>query len=1052
VHPLRCECHAARGYGIIELSELASRFTGFKQSYLPRITLSDHLQAPLKHSSLPDDFRDTLHSTGFEGDIRTDTASRLLYSTDASIYQVEPLGVVIPSSQDDLALAVEVCSQNQIPILARGSGSSLAGQAVGQAVILDCSKHLNRLIELDPEQQTATVEPGYILSNLNRAAAGYGLQFGPDPASADRASMGGSIANNASGSHSILYGMAADHILAADVLLADGTQARFQAEQVKQLEKSLPGMERNNPTLANIYRTALRIRQENIPLLKKRWPKTWRRASGYSLNYLVPFSPSAPPRWYGTAEARPYPPLAPGDLNLATLLAGSEGTLAVIQNLKVRLVALPKHTILAVLAYASIAEACEAVPEILDRQPTAVELIPQSLIELARSIPAYASQVSFVQGNPAALLVVEFSGENPEFLIEQARNLRADVLLAVTAKQQQQVWSVRKVGLGLLQARHGEPKPIGFIEDLAVPVEKLGLFIRSMDQILADHSTTGEIYAHASAGCLHIRPILNIKDRQGVEAMRSIANQAVALTIRLGGSVSGEHGDGLARSEWMQDLYGPEILQLFREVKEAADPNYLLNPGKIVWPEGSSPPRMDVNLRYGEGYQAVPWTSVLDFSTKAGLDGAIEQCNGAGVCRKSDGVMCPSFQVTGEEMHSTRGRANLLRAMISGQFPDRETAERTVYEAIDLCLACKGCQAECPSNVDVAKLRYEFLQYYYSDQASTRHYRRLRDYLFGYIDRMARLGYRFAPLINGLTQSTVVRQLGARVLGLAAERPFPELNRHALRDQVRVSGRQDSGERVLFLTDAFTEYFQPEVGVSAIRVLERCGCSVEILPVTGAGRTLISKGFLSAAKKHATQVLDAIRQIDPQGSLPIVGVEPSEIYTLRDEYLDLLPGEATLRLAGRSFMFDEFLLRPGPDGRPRLEHLLATQQKTNEPRQLLGKVLLHTHCYQKAQPPASDGFPSGADAALTMLIRAGFEVEQIDSGCCGMAGGFGYEDEHYAISRQIGELKLLPAVRSAPEDTIIVAAGVSCEAQIKDNTTRKPVHPAILLDQYFQPE
>lgn len=1007
----------------------------------------------MNHSGLPDDFRDTLRTAGFEGDIRTDPASRLLYSTDASIYQIEPLGVVIPANQNDLARAVEVCSQNRIPILARGSGSSLAGQAIGQAVILDCSKHLNRLIELNPEEKTATVEPGLIMTSLNRAAARYGLQFGPDPASADRASMGGSIANNASGSHSIVYGMAADHILAADVLLADGSQVRFQAEQIDRLEKALPGSERDFPTLTNIYRTILKIRRYKSAMLKQHWPQTWRRASGYNLNYVVPFSHSAPPRWNGTAEIRPYPPVAPDEVNLATLLAGSEGTLAVIRTLKVRLVELPGHSILGVLAYDSIAEACDAVPEILERRPTAVELIPQSLIKLARSIPAYASQVSFVQGNPAALLVVEFSGDPPETLIEKARNLRNDVLLAVTKKEQLQVWAVRKVGLGLLQARHGDPKPLAFIEDLAVPVEKLGLFVRSMDEILASHSTTGEIYAHASAGCLHIRPILNLKNRQGVEALRTIASQAVALTIGLGGAVSGEHGDGLARSEWMQAQYGSEILQLFRELKEAADPNYLLNPGKIVWPEGSSPPRMDANLRYGESYQANPWRGSLDYSLKAGLDGAIEQCNGAGVCRKLDGVMCPSFQVTGEEMHSTRGRANLLRAMISGKFPDREAAERTVYEALDLCLACKGCQAECPSNVDVARLRYEFLQYYYSDQASNRHYRRLRDYLFGYIDRFARLGYRFAPLVNPLTHSALIRRLGSRLLGLAAERPLPELNRKSLRHRIRATGRIETGERVLFLSDAFTEYFQPEVGVAAIRVLEACGCTVEILPVTGAGRTLISKGFLSAAKKHSAQLLDAIRQRDPEGALPIVGVEPSEIYTLRDEYLDLLPGDpAVQQIAGRSYMIDEFILRPGCDGFPRLDHLLATRRKVNMPGHPSARVLLHTHCYQKAQPPAGDGFPTGAAAAKAVLLQTGFEVELIDSGCCGMAGGFGYEDEHYTISRQIGELKLLPAVRSAPMDTIIVAAGVSCEAQIKDSTSRNPVHPAVLLDQYLLSE
>ena len=929
----------------------------------------------MKTSTLPTEFREILSSAGFKGAIRTDIASRLLYSTDASIYQIEPLGVLIPSNQDELAIAVNVCNQYNLPILPRGSGSSLGGQAVGRAVILDCSKYLNRLIDLNPEQKTATVEPGYIMSNLNRAAARYGLQFGPDPASAERASMGGSIANNASGSHSICYGMAADHILAAEVLLADGTQARFQSEKIEALEKALPGMERDQPILAKLYRTVLRIRQEEVTSIQHSWPQTWRRASGYNLNYLLPFSPSVPPGWYGSSDSIPYPPVKEGEINLSAILAGSEGTLAVIKNLKVQLVDLPRHTILGVLAFDSIVAACDAVPKILETRPTAVELIPRSLIELARSIPAYASQVSFVQGNPEALLVIEFSGDQPERMLEKARNLRSDVVLAETTKEQKQVWAVRKVGLGLLLARHGDLKPTAFIEDLAVPVENLGLFVREMDRILASHHTTGEIYAHASAGCLHIRPILNLKEPKGVEALRLIATEAVALTIRMGGAVSGEHGDGLARTEWMNAQYGPKIMQLFRELKEAADPKNLLNPGKIVSPEDSATPRMDQDLRYGERYQARPWHSTLNFSRNAGLDGAIEQCNGAGVCRKSDGVMCPSFQATGEEMHSTRGRANLLRAMISGQFPGQEAAEKTVYEALDLCLACKGCQAECPSSVDVAKLRYEFLQFYYSDQASSRHYRKLRDYMFGYIDQFARLGYRFAPLINALMQNTYIRRLAARFLDLAVERPFPRLNPHAMRNLARVNGVEKNAEKVLFLTDAFTEYFQPEVGLAAIRVLESCGCSVEILPVTGAGRTLISKGFLKAAKNHANQLMDVIQRLDPDGVLPVVGVEPSEIFTLRDEYLDLLPERGLIkRLAERSYMLDEFLLRPGHNGVARLRVLLEARTGSTQTKPLQKKVLLHTHCYQKAQPPAGDGFPTGAEAAIALLLDAGFEV------------------------------------------------------------------------------
>lgn len=1004
----------------------------------------------LPSPTLPADFQAALGQAGFRGDIRTDRTTRLLYATDASIYQIEPLAVVIPTSQEDLCAAVEFCSRYKLPILARGSGSSLAGQAIGQAVILDCSKYLNRMVELDPASRTATIEPGYLMTRLNREAGRYGLQFGPDPASADRASMGGSIANNASGSHSILYGMSADHILAVDVLLADGSAAHFELENTAEIEKRLPTIARSQPRLAQIYRTALAIRRDHAGTIQGHWPQTWRKASGYNLNYLLPYSPSAPPRWYGKADSLPYPPIAGDAINLATLMAGSEGTLGVIQRLKVRLVPVPEHAILGVLSYDSIPAACDAVAAILELEPSAVELIPRSLIELARAVPAYASQVTFVEGNPAALLLVEFSGEQPDVLAHKVRSLGDRVVVAESARDQKQVWTVRKVGLGLLQARYGDFKPISFIEDLAVPVDQLGRFVRGMDQILAAHDAACEIYAHASAGCLHIRPILNLKTHQGVEALRSIADQAVHLAIRLGGAVSGEHGDGLARTEWMQDLYGLQILGLFRTFKEAADPDYLLNPGKIIWPAGDQPARMDANLRYGDTYQANAWSPVLDFSSKVGLAQAIEQCNGAGVCRKSEGVMCPSFQVTGEEMHSTRGRANLLRAMVSGRFPGPEAAEKAVYEALDLCLACKGCQAECPSSVDVARLRYEFLHYYYSGQAAARHRRQWRDYLFGHIDRFARLGHPLAPIANLLMRIPVFRSLADRTLGLAHERPFPALSRKSLRSLHRPARTGQAGERVLLLSDAFTEYFQPEVGLAALRVLENCGCRVEILPVLGAGRTLISKGFLEQARRHASQLMAAIRQHDPQGTLAVVGVEPSEILTLRDEYFDLLPGDPGIRpLAGRSFLLDEFLLRPGQDGRPRLESLLASRTGTTAPARNLPKVLLHTHCYQKAQPPADDGFPSGAEAAFKALARAGFEIEVADTGCCGMAGAFGYESEHYEISRQVGELALLPAIRSAPLDQVVVAAGVSCEAQIRDLAGREAFHPAVLLDNYL---
>lgn len=994
-----------------------------------------------------------------QGRVCFDLTTRLLFSTDASLYRIEPIGVVFPRTLDEMAAVVEIAASHEVPVLARGSGSSLAGQAIGNALIMDCSRHLNHILDLNPEEGVAAVEPGVIMSELNKAAAVHNLQFGPDPASAERATMAGSIASNASGAHSILYGMTADHLISADVVLADGSLAAFS-------EVDLAGAgryRRDSGSLeANIYAAVLRIREQYEPVIRKRWPRTWRRASGYNLNYLLPWTPSSPPEWSAadSQSGLPYPPVPPGKINLAPLLAGSEGTLAVIRRSTLRLVPLPRHTALGVLAYPSLDAACDAVPDLLDRKPSAIELIPRSLIRLARSVPAYAARLKFVDqlpggSDPAALLIVEFSGDDPARLREQIQALREDVLLAESKSDQNMVWTVRKVGLGLLSSRPGDIKSAAFIEDIAVPIERLSEFVREMERILEEHSIQGDFFAHASAGCLHIRPLINLKSAEGIATMRSIAIQAAQLTARLGGSMSGEHGDGLSRSEWLKTLFGEEICTAFRELKSAADPKNLLNPGKIV-----NPQPMDANFRYGPAYHAQAWQPVMDFSRQgidpgaAGLARAIEMCNGAGVCRKIDGVMCPSFQATQNEMHSTRGRANLLRAMTTGKFPSRNAAEKTVYEALDLCLACKGCKSECPSTVDMAKLKYEFIDQYYDH-----HRRKLRDYLFGYIHILARLGYRFAPIVNRILHTPVVGRIGERWMGLSSQRPFPLLSRKTfselagprLRSYSSYSGDGSDGEKVIFLSDAFTEYFYPDVGMAALRALNSCGCRVILLPVIGAGRTLISKGFLEAAKRHAGEVLEAIERADPDGTLPVVGVEPSEIYTLRDEYPDLWPDDQRARrLVGRAYMIDEFLIRPGKDGQPRIRKMLSSSSsstrtgnsgKTRE----MHPVLLHGHCYQKAQPPMADGYAAGVPATVAMLEAFGYPVKVIDSGCCGMAGAFGYEKEHYPLSMQVGEMKLLPAVRSADAGTIIAASGVSCQSQIEDGAGRKPVHPTTLI-------
>ncbi len=801
--------------------------------------------------------------------------------------------------------------------------------------------------------------------------------------------------------HSIRYGMSADHLLGVEAVLSDGATAQLEEIEFTEAERRSTA---HSHCVASIYRAALSIREQYTPSIHARWPRAWRRASGYNLNYLLPWSPTQPPQWSawengvgGLEGILPYPPVAGNSINLAPLIAGSEGTLAIIRKAKIRLVPLPAHTILAVLTYPSIADACDAVPALLELGPSAVELIPQNLIKMARSVPSFAGQLSlldpiFAGGKePPALLVVEFSGVELADLLSQVNRLPPArlALVADTPAKQRQVWGIRKVGLGLFLSRPGDAKPWSFIEDPAVPVERLGDFVREMDSLLAGYGISAENYGHASAGCLHIRPVINLKNLPDIRTMRLLASDAVDLVIRLGGVASGEHGDGIARSEWNERQFGKEIMAAFRLLKHAADPNGILNPRKIVsLHESDVLPRMDQYLRLGGEYRASGWKPELDFKKQASLEGAIELCNGAGVCRKAEGVMCPSFQATQDEMYSTRGRANLLRYMISGKFPNTESAEQTVYDALDLCLACKGCKAECPSAVDMAKLKYEFLDHFY-----TSHRRKLRDYLFGYIEPVAHLAQPFSWLVNPILVSPATAWVGERFFGLSAQRSLPGLSRRSLKTLIKQSQpvHPATVETVLFLSDAFTEYFFPQVGLAAIQVLQRAGCRVICLPVIGTGRTLISKGLLKAARSHATKVLDAIRAADPTGSLPIVGLEPSETLTLIDEYPDLFPGDAQAEsLARRAFNIEEFLVRPlavsgeNVSPAPRILRIVNNLKNyypnegilPNKPSQ----VLLHGHCYQKARPLAADGYPVGVDANVAMLKACGYEVSVIEFG------------------------------------------------------------------------
>ena len=958
----------------------------------------------------------------FTGDIRLDLGSRILYSTDASIYQIEPLGVVIPRTEEDLQAAVELAAKYQIPILPRGSGSSLAGQAIGEALILDCSRWLDRIIEIDPESMTATVEPGVILSTLNKAAAKFSLQFGPDPASAERATMGGVIANNATGAHSILYGMTADHLLSADVIHADGSLGTWREMEIGNLKLEPASI------YSSIISTAIEIRANYSDAIKANYPRSWRNSAGYRLNYLLPWSPSAPSQW----NRKKYPDVKENTINLATLLAGSEGTLGVIRRASINLVPKSKHTILGILAYGSEAEACDAVPDLLKYTPSAIELIPQMILRLARGIPAYARQMGWVTSAdskkdiPAALLVIEFSGNDPLQLNQMAKRLRQDVVVLESVEDQAQVWNIRKVGLGILDSRQQSARPVAFIEDCAIPLEHLGDFVREIERILVEHGTEAGIYAHASAGCLHIRPILDLRTGQGVRFLREIAEQVVALTLRLGGSMSSEHGDGIVRGEWLEKTYGGKVSAAMRALKNAADPHGLLNPQKMF-----DAPAMDSRLRFGVDYKVQAWSPGMDFAQPGGFIAALEQCNGQGVCRKETGVMCPSFQATRDEKNSTRGRANLLRSLIGIRGGGQEAGLRkrelsqNVFDALDLCLACKGCKAECPSGVDMAKLKFVFQAEYYKN-----HPRLLRDYIFGYFHVTARLLSSIAPLINLGMGISPIRQFVAGVMKITPNRPFPKFSRKEAK--VRSLPRH---QKVLFLRDPFTHYVEPRVEQAAFDLLFSIGFNVEVLTIVGAGASLLSKGFIPAARSHARRMLDELRRRDPNNSISIVGMEPSEIYSLKNDYLDLLPERQTeiISRSNKTWLVDEFLIRS--------VELTNLRVVTNH-----RKIIFHPHCHQKAEGPANDGLANGTNASIELLRRLGYEVDLIDAGCCGMAGTFGYEEEHYDLSQKVGELKLFPIIKNHDIGYILAATGAACRMQIVQSTGREAVHPIVLAE------
>jgi FAD/FMN-containing dehydrogenase/Fe-S oxidoreductase len=942
------------------------------------------------------------------GEVRFDDVSRKLYSTDASIYRIQPLGVVA-RSVEDLAAIVSICGEMHVPITARGGGTSLSGQSIGPGVVVDCSKYLNRLLDLDVAHRTARVQPGIVLDHLNRAAGKHGLQFGPEVATSSRANLGGMIGNNSAGARSIVYGKTSDHVQRLQVVLADGSRADFGPISERDWERRAEGKSLE----AGIYRGVRQIVRNNEVEIQKRFPKILRRVSGYNLDYLSAVNGQ-------TSVAK--------ESGLHSLIIGSEGTLGLIAEAELKLIPKPKYRGLLVPHFTSLAAAMDALAACLELQPSAVELLDKMLIDLARDNLTTQRQMAAVIGRPAALLMVEFSGDEQAEIADRIEKLKqrlgevagvTALVPAIDPDIRDPLWNLRRAAMPLLYGMHGDRKPVTFVEDCAVSPDRLPEFVARFRELLRSNDTDGAFYGHASVGCLHIRPVLNLKDQREVWLMRRIAEQVTDLVLEFGGSFSGEHGDGLARSEWNKKMFGPVVYEAFRQVKRTFDPENLLNPGKVV-----DAPAMTDNLRYGPDYHPRTPLTVFDYSKQEGIVRAIELCNGNGACRKMQGgTMCPSFRATCDEKDSTRGRANALRLALSGEDPVRDFRSAWLYDVLDLCLMCKACKAECPSNVDMAKLKAEFLEAYYEHRP-----RPLGQTLMTRIHWLNQLASKSAGLVNWLQRRRFVRWLMEKTAGIDRRRSLPEVHADHFRAWFARRSPLATAKRTshaLLLDDCFTTFNEPHIGRAAVEVLEHAGCTVELAGIACCGRPMISKGFLRQAR-------DLIRQQAPglarrlSDGMPILGLEPSCILTLADEWPELVPGIDTKRIAAAAELTDVWLARQRQDGKCELP-LQARAEK----------CVLHGHCHQKALRGTD-----GTAAALRLIPE--LEVNVLDTGCCGMAGSFGYEKEHYDLSVKIANLSVVPALQAEP-DALVVAPGTSCRHQIKDLTGRKALHPMEVL-------
>jgi len=933
----------------------------------------------------------------FKGEIRDDLFTKRAYSVDASIFEIEPVAVATPKDLSDLKRCVEACSKFNTPLIARGAATGITGGCLGRGLIVDLSKYFNHIIEINYDQEYAIVEPGVVQDTLNCALSAKGYRLGPDTSTGDRATIGGMLANNSAGARSLRYGKMADHVEEVELLLSDGSLISFGRVAIEKLSEKMAKDNRE----AAIYRSVASIREDYKSEIEKRFPQIPRRVSGYNLDLL----------------------LKDTSVNLAKLIAGSEGTLGIATKIKLRIAKKPQKSSLLLLFFDDLVRAMDLVTAVLKHSPLSFEMIDKKILSAAKRLPHLAAKIEWLKKDPEAVFVIEMDAESKEEVRKKLEEIQTEFnqtpsLILEEDEAIKGVFEVRKAGLGLLLSKRSFARAVAFIEDLSLPPDKLAPFMKKFTAYLKSLGKEAGIYGHVGAGCMHIRPYMDLRVPSEIALMQKMMEEISSLVLESGGALSGEHGDGLIRSWLTKKMFGAKIYEAFCLIKNAFDPSHLMNPGKIT--DG---PGIKDNLR--AIYSREKFDTFLDFSKEGGFMLAADLCNGNALCRKSEALMCPSFQATQDEFDSTRGRAQALRAIVNGKVAPENLFGKPLQEILDLCLSCKGCKAECPSQVDMAKMKAEALYQYKKVHGST-----LRDKIFGFIGKFNCYTFPAGTFFNKVL-STRLFKFFLDKMGISKMRPLPELaeerfSKNAAKNKVETSPSR--AKRIVLFSDTFTEFNSPKIGFDAMKVLESLGYSVEVPPWECCGRTGLSKGFLDAAKKQANLVIDKLFPYAEQG-ISIVVLEPSCLSAIKDDYEALLSPKdkhqkdrlkAVIR---QTVSFEDVLVKHIRNGK-------LPFVKTP----VVERIVFHTHCHEKAL--------YGSKNLQTAFKALGGEVVEIEAGCCGLAGSFGYEKEHYELSMKIGALKLFPAIKKESEKTWISANGTSCRHQIEHGTARKARHIA----------